>query len=167
MNEVLDPLVRIAGVRKALLVSDDGVAIASRDAESPAGAEAADRCEGPQDLDALAGLSAGWVGDIRRAVDPLAWDPPEHVVLRAAHGTLIAMRAPGSLLMVILERGAQPEDLRVPMGAAVARVQRVLRRPGPGVEPPGIFPSKATSPTAGEDESELTENEVPEVSGER
>ncbi len=171
MKEVLEPLVRIAGVRKAVLVSDDGVPIAALDAESSSPSSAVD--QGPcgegdsaAQLHALSGLALGWMGEVRRAIDPLSWDPPEHMVLRAARGTLLAMRAPGCLLLVILERGTQPEDLRVPMGAAVARIQRVLRRPAP--EPPGVHPSTKTSaPNLGGVDNELMENGVPGASGER
>lgn len=168
MKEVLEPLVRIAGVRKVLLVSEDGMPIAVQDAPDSGSTAAAQAGWGStaEDVDALAGFAVGFLGDMRRSIDPLAWDPPQHVVLRAVHGTLALMRSPGSLLLVILERGMQPEDLRVPMEAAVARVQRVLRRKQ-AVEPPGPLPGRNSHPRTDPFESERIGSEIPGVAGER
>jgi predicted regulator of Ras-like GTPase activity (Roadblock/LC7/MglB family) len=164
MKQVLDPLIRIAGVRKVVLVSDDGVPIAVQNAFEDDPAEGWGSSK--DDLEALSGLAVGLVGDVRRSVDPLSWDPPQYMVLRAVHGTLALMRSPGSILLVILERGMQPEDLRVPMEAAVARVQRVLRR-GASPEPPAPLPGRHGNPRAVRPAAELAENGVPRVAGER
>jgi hypothetical protein len=48
-------------------------------------------------------------------------------VLRAVRGTLVAMQAPGALLVVVLESGASAEELRLPMEATVGRMLRHLR----------------------------------------
>ncbi len=167
MKEVLDPLTRIAGVRKALLVSEDGVPIAARDSID---AELSGRGSGPNpstdDVDALSGLAVSLMGDLRRAIDPLTWDAPRYVVLRAAHGTLAIMQSPGSLLLVILERGLQPEDLRVPMEAAVARVQRVLRR-NHSMEPAAALPGRSDSQLSTTIGNVHEPTEVPGFAGER
>lgn len=165
MKEVLDPIIRIAGVRKVVLVSDDGVPIAVQNAFDDEDFAGGGWGSSADDLEALSGLAVGLVSDMRRSIDPLAWDPPQYVVLRAAQGTMALMRSPGSLLLVILERGMQPEDLRVPMEAAVARVQRVLRRSASN--PPAALPGRNSPMQPVRAASELAENGVPRVAGER
>jgi len=132
------------------------------------------------DLDALAGLATGWMGEITRAVAPLSWDAPQQLVLRAARGTLIIVQAPGALLLVVLEGGMRSEELRLPMEVAVARMQRHLRgastknasASATGDQPAGIFPARTYSSSAsdaegiGADAVHSTGPGVPEVSGE-
>jgi hypothetical protein len=36
--------------------------------------------------------------------------------------------APGAVLLVVLDRGIRSEDLRLPMGSAAARIERLLRK---------------------------------------
>ena len=69
------------------------------------------------------------MNELLRATAPLAWDAPRHLVLRAVRGTLVAMQAPGALLVVVLESGSSAEELRMPMEAAVGRMLRHLRQP--------------------------------------
>lgn len=167
MREVLDPLIRIAGVRKALLVSEDGVPIAVHDSADPmVSGRNAGWGSTTEDNDALSGLAVSLLSEMRRSIDPLTWDAPRYVVLRAAHGTLAVMQSPGSLLLVILERGLQPEDLRVPMEAAVARVQRVLRRNN-AVEPAAALPGRGSPSLLTTIGNVHEENEVPGLAGER
>jgi predicted regulator of Ras-like GTPase activity (Roadblock/LC7/MglB family) len=123
VKHILEPLARIAGVRTAALITNDGVPITVQGRAAPRGGGEAG------ELDALAALAAGWVGEINRATAPLAWDAPRHLVLRAVRGTLVAMQAPGALLVVVLESGSSAEELRMPMEAAVGRMLRHLRQP--------------------------------------
>jgi len=123
VKHILEPLARIPGVRTAALITNDGVPITVQGRAAPRGGGEAG------ELDALAALAAGWVGEINRATAPLAWDAPRHLVLRAVRGTLVAMQAPGALLVVVLESGASAEELRLPMEAAVGRMLRHLRHP--------------------------------------
>lgn len=189
MKEVLEPLAAIPGVRTAVLVTNDGVPIAvqgdvgrteddeepepesfpslsTRDALSPREPlePNADRIDDSDRLNALAGLGASWLGEISRTVAPLSWGAPQFMVLRAARGTLMLMQAPNSLLLVLLEGGMLAEDLRLPMEAAVARMQRVLRGVGKRDEtqnPPGIAPASNAPAQSGE----ISTTGVPEVSG--
>jgi predicted regulator of Ras-like GTPase activity (Roadblock/LC7/MglB family) len=136
VKNIIEPLTRIPGVRTAALVTTDGVLMAmhgsadrARSGSSvpsvPAGDNAAlDAAVDPQ---ALAGLATSWLAEITRAVATLAWGAPRHLVLRAARGTLIVCEAPGAILCVVLESGMQPEELRLPMGVTIARIQRHLR----------------------------------------
>ena len=123
MIAVLEPLIRIPGVRIALLVGADGVPVVARNKE----AREQDSEGLSENTDALAALASGWLGEVTRAVAPLSWSAPTRVVLWASRGTMIMCAAPGAVLMVVLDRGARPEDLRLPMGAAAARIHRVLR----------------------------------------
>lgn len=123
MKHILEPLARIAGVRTAALITNDGVPITVQGRAAPRGGGEAG------ELDALAALAAGWISEINRATAPLAWDAPRHLVLRAVRGTLVAMQAPGALLVVVLESGTSAEELRLPMEAAVGRMLRHVRPP--------------------------------------
>ncbi len=124
MKHILEPLARIAGVRTAALITNDGVPITVQGRAAPRGGGEAG------ELDALAALAAGWISEVNRATAPLAWDAPRHLVLRAVRGTLVAMQAPGALLIVVLESGTSAEELRLPMEAAVGRMLRHLRPAG-------------------------------------
>jgi predicted regulator of Ras-like GTPase activity (Roadblock/LC7/MglB family) len=129
VNEILEPLGLVPGVRIAVLVSPDGVPVVVRGREPAAAADAegVDRALRDENPDSLAALAIGWLSTLARSVAPLSWEPPRRVVLRAARGTLVMTHAPGAVLLVVLERGTSPEDLRLPMDGAVARMQRILR----------------------------------------
>ena len=124
MKEVLAPLSAQPGVRIAVLVTADGVPVVvrGRASDSRPGDEFVERAE------SLAALAAGWLNGLSRAVAPLSWNPPERVVLKATRGTIVMVQAPGSVLLALIDEGARPEDLRLPMQGAVARIQRILRR---------------------------------------
>jgi len=175
LKDVLDPLTRIPGVRCALLLSADGVPIAVSHGEGGTAKPAndAERCEPTDDLDAFCGLAAGWYGEVHRAVDPLAWDRPSRISMRCARGTLVMQGGERAILAVLLRRGAVSEELRLPMEAAVARLERNRRRGMAERQmtemndgPPGIFPGVSRSPQ-GTGADVRTQNEVPETSGER
>ena len=155
MKAILDPLALIPGVRMTALISEDGVPIvtargASRSAED----------EDPQNIDqddvlnSFTALAAGWLMEISRAVGQLSWSAPTRVVLRATQGEMVLQKAPGAVVLVVLERGVTAEELRVPMEGAIARMHRVLRNlsqaPPPqthtGQPPPGIVQAATTRP---------------------
>lgn len=209
MKHVLDPLVQVPGVRVAMLVTPDGVPIAVQgDRRAPrdpnAGAESRgsndakssntvhtldyegpDRRKGDrgmgagEDVLAWAALGAGWIGEVGRAVAPLSWTAPDRLVLQAARGTMIVMQAPGALLLVVLRNGTRAEELRVPMEAAVGRIERHLRAIGAKSAPqsdvdsmPSILPARSEPreagdvPAGGENWVSTSGNVNPEVSGE-
>ncbi len=172
MNHVLDTLAHMAGVRTVALVTTDGVPITVRGSGSTSGEGGVD------EHDALAALASGWVAEIDRAVAPLTWGAPRHLVLRAARGNLVAMHAPGALLVVVLDSGANVDELRMPMEAAVARMERQRRaetqRGSAGNDqPPAALPSRESSstrmPVLAEDagqEIAITGDGSPQTSGE-
>lgn len=183
MKEVLEPLASIPGVRTAVLITNDGVPIAvqgdvgRREGEGEIEREApqslstreerrpnAERIDDSDRLNALAGLGTSWLGEITRTIAPLSWGAPQYMVLRAARGTLMVMQAPNSILLVLLEGGMLAEDLRLPMEAAVARMQRVLRGVGKRDEnqnQPGHYSASHEPARSGEPST----TGVPEVSG--
>jgi len=154
VRALLEPLATVPGVQIAMLVSEDGVPIVVRGEARQEGQESVD------DAEVLAGLTASWIADVCRAVAPISWNTPRHLVLRASRGTLIAMQAPRALLVVVIGRGVQPRELRLPMESAIARMEREIRggnqrasgaTPAPADEtaqPEGIFPSRHTAPPA-------------------
>jgi predicted regulator of Ras-like GTPase activity (Roadblock/LC7/MglB family) len=125
MMDALEPLAAIPGVRLALLVSPDGVPVIVRGkVAAPKGGEA---CTVDENADSLSGLASGWLQGLTASVAPLGWTAPARVVMHAARGTLVMLHAPGSVLLVVLDPGGSAEELRLPMEAAVARMQRILR----------------------------------------
>ncbi len=160
MRNVLDPLFHIPGVRLAVLMSTDGVPIASArgaaplDEEHGEGGGSLDRDE---ELNSFTALAGGWMTEIARSVGQLSWDAPRRVVMRATQGTLILHQAPESVVLVALERGASAEELRVPIEGALARMNRVLRTVGQAPPtppaplaspPPGLDPGAPAAPAA-------------------
>lgn len=128
MKDVLDPLSLIPGVRLAALISEDGVPISLVTSSGPEDGEQQD--ETLADFQAFAAIAAGWRSDVQRAVGPLSWSAPERLVLAGNRGALVMCAAPGATLLVVLEHGASPQDLVVPMDGVVARMQRKLRNMG-------------------------------------
>jgi predicted regulator of Ras-like GTPase activity (Roadblock/LC7/MglB family) len=177
VKEILEPLARIPGVRTAALVTSDGVPIAVKGkvGKGKEMLEERDWVDSAEDLDALAGLAAGWMGEIKRAVAPLSWHSPRRMTLRATHGTLVMLQTHGAVLLVVLNRGMRAEELRLPMEAAEARMQRILRgmgdkkaRPEPtdDVESaPAIFPRSLRLVRPEPDGVEVTGNGAPTTSG--
>lgn len=133
------------------------------------------------DQEAFAGLCAGWLAELKHIVAPLSWESPRRVVMRATRGAIVIHEAPGAILLVVLEHGAVPEELRVPMEGAASRMQRLLRQLGqvPAARadaapeydlaspegPQGIFPSTGSA-GAGFTHRELAPNPNSEGSGE-
>jgi predicted regulator of Ras-like GTPase activity (Roadblock/LC7/MglB family) len=161
MRKVLEPLGHVPGVRRAMLISRDGVPIVTlQGAAAKAGeSSAAGWQDSADDANAFAGLATGWLTEVQRAVDPMSWNTPVRLVLAAARGTLILLVSERATLSVELERGMAAEELRLPMEAALARMQRALRRREDRIatadstksgEIPGIFPGQRDSRVDGE-----------------
>lgn len=141
---------------------------------------------GAEDINALAALTSSWISEISRGVAPLSWEVPRRLVLGAARGTLVVVQVPRALLVCVIEAGVRPEEVRLPMGVAIARMERHLRavelksgngklRPSPAAqapkagEPSSIVPSQNNakpSTPASKNNIRPTGNEVPEASGE-
>lgn len=186
MKRVLDPLAHVPGVRRALLISRDGVPITHLDGGAAAEAGGSTSwAVSSEDLSAFAGMATGLMAEIHRAVDPLSWGMPQRIVLRAARGTLILVGTQRVTLAVELERGMAAEELRLPMESTIARLRRALERSAPGEpkpvaaqrhtvaagdattdEPPGLFPGATEASDAGSDTSASFGTGVPETTTE-
>jgi len=181
LKEVLEPLVRIPGVRFAAIISADGVPVALIEGEANSDQDT-DFVSAAGDQEAFAGLCAGWLAELKHSVAPLSWESPRRVVMRATRGAIVIYEGPGAILLVVLEHGAVPEELRVPMEGAASRMQRLLRQlseapaarrdasANPSIgstdTPTGIFPS-AGAPAAGFTHRELAPNPTSEGPGEQ
>jgi len=178
VKSVIGYLARIPGVRFAAIISPDGVPIACQgrvcDEEGTAGGGELGAAE---QAGAFAGLSAGWLNELKRTVDAVTWDAPRRVVLRAQRGTLCMLSVENAIFTVILERGMDAEELRLPMEAAAARLARLLgrehtqenevARPAAGDSPPGLFPGNGPSPSPRAAPIDRTGRGIPEASRER
>jgi predicted regulator of Ras-like GTPase activity (Roadblock/LC7/MglB family) len=122
--EALQPLAEIPGVSLVMFLSQDGVPIsipgsASRDTGTELDEPARD--------EALAAVAAHWHNELSRSVAPLTWSAPRRAVLKAARGTLVLQETREALLLVLLARGVDSEEVRLAMGGTVARIERSLR----------------------------------------
>jgi predicted regulator of Ras-like GTPase activity (Roadblock/LC7/MglB family) len=125
VNEILEPLARTPGVRFVGLVTTDGVPIAV-----PGRAASLAPGEDEHDVTALAAIATAWLDEVTRMVGALSWDAPRRLVMRAARGTLVLLGTRGAVLAALLDSGVGPEELRVAMDGAVARIQRTVRGMG-------------------------------------
>jgi len=113
MNAFLEAFAGLPGVEFVLLISHDGVPIAHA-----SGAAGSEREE------SLAALAASWLNDVSMAVAPLSWDAPRRICLRAGRGTIVVRRSESACLVVLLGRETSPEDVRLSMDGALARIER-------------------------------------------
>jgi predicted regulator of Ras-like GTPase activity (Roadblock/LC7/MglB family) len=178
VKRVLDPLARIPGVRRALLISRDGVPITHLSPEQPA-ATKDERAwsDSAEDESAFAGMVTSLLNEVHRSVDPLSWDRPKRLVMRAARGTLVLLVTERVTISVELVRGMAAEELRLPMEAVLARMERATTRDTgekptftgalPSEEPPGLFPGAEHPALDTPSTLQLpTGNEVPETTTE-
>ena len=139
MIEFLEPLAQVPGVELAMLCAQDGVPIVScgRVSGQPIDSDFG----GMSKDDGLAALIAVWTNELAEVVAPLSWDAPTRVSLRGERGVLVLQRMETAILVVLLSRGLSPEDVRLSMDAAIARIDRTLRprtvAGSPGGDPPG------------------------------
>ncbi|MBM3988322.1 MAG: roadblock/LC7 domain-containing protein [Planctomycetes bacterium] len=133
MKEVLEPLAAIPGVRLALLVTPDGVPMAS-----------CGRASGPQpeDPSALSALVSGWLASLGPALGLASWEFGRRAVLRGTRGTLVARHAGSALLLVVLEPGTSADELRLPFEAALSRLARLARGARSQACAPPPFPAR-------------------------
>ena len=133
MKEVLEPLAAIPGVRWALLVTPDGVPMASC-------APASER--ELEDPSALSALVSGWLASLGPALGLASWEFGQRAVLRGTRGTLVARHAGSALLLVVLEPGTSADELRLPFEAALSRLARLARGVRAQTCTPPPFPAR-------------------------
>lgn len=171
MISALEPLAALPGVHLVMMVTQEGIPIAmpgKAQTEAPS-------TENDEDgfapefgalgrEDALAALATGWLAEINQAVAPLSWTAPQRVLLKAARGTLVLQKTRGAVLLVVLAKGLDPEEIRLSMDGTVARIERSLRNMG-GEEVPAT-PSD-TEAVGGIEASASTEPPGPLPTGEK
>ena len=85
MKQVLEPLVRIPGVRLAALISDDGVPVAVlHNQGQEREAKEKDAIEAAEDFHSYAGLAAGWLSEATRRRTALVGRAAAHRAARNA-----------------------------------------------------------------------------------
>lgn len=177
MKRVLDPLAQVPGVRRAMLISRDGVPITYlTNADELGRVDPRPWADSSEDVSAFAGMAASLLAEVERSVDPLSWNAPQRIVMRAARGTLILLRTERATLTVELVRGMAPEELRLPMESVVARLNRVMVRDQSSNtaasaamnvdDPPGALPSQVVEPGTELGSDRSSGNEVPEITTE-
>lgn len=166
MIEALEPLSALPGVTLAMLVTKEGIPISVSRGKGHASDEDSDTRLDTAAIgrdDALAALAVGWSNELKNATAPLSWDTPKRVVLRCARGAIVMRSMRGAVLLLVLARGASPEDVRLPMDGTVKRIERSLRGSdgaeeafSPKPDLPGPIPSSHTDALA--DGSSATSN---------
>ncbi len=124
MIAALENLLGVPGVSFVMLTSQDGVPIATPGDQG--GASSA----GLGSEDALAALTAVWFSEISQHASQLSWNQPARAVLRASRGTLVLQRLRNAVLLVLLARGTEPEDVRLAMDGTAGRIDRSVRGMG-------------------------------------
>lgn len=166
MISALQPLADTPGVTRVMFLTPDGVPICVPGRLSATPDSGADAQESDQVMEALAAIAANWYSDIAQAVGPLSWQAPVRGVLKASRGTLVLRCTRNAILLVLLARGQEPEDLRLPMDGTIARIERSLKQSGGGEtdqqlsgrleEPAAPFSSARTA-----ESSELEDRKAP------
>ncbi|MEO0651647.1 MAG: hypothetical protein AAFZ65_13305, partial [Planctomycetota bacterium] len=133
MDESLEPLARVAGVRLAAMITPDGVPVAVPGVDAESNAEGANSGS-DLDVDAIAAVATQWLSEVGRTLGALTWPAPERAVLAAARGTLVMMQSPGSVLVALCDPSIDHEELRLQMEGAAARIGRSLRSLGDRAE---------------------------------
>ncbi len=134
VRTVLDPLIALAGVRRALVIGADGLLL-----------DAAGHFDPSLPADSYAAQVVGWVVEASRAIGPLAWEEPQQLVLEGAHGAILLRRGPGSWVAVEVSQGTPLDELTIPLEAAAGRLERLLR----GLDAPSApLPSRAPRPAS-------------------
>jgi len=178
MRRVLDPLAHVPGIRRAVLISKDGVPITHIQSAQVAERSEEVHRDTADDLSAFAGMATGLLTEIHRSVDPMSWEDPERLVLRGARGTLVLHVTERVTLAVELERGMAPEELRLPMESVLDRLRRSLARKSTRVgatrsagehqsdEPPAPLPAQESETDGPPATDTSTGTEVPETTTE-
>ena len=152
MISALQPLTQLPGVQMVMFVTEDGVPIAvpGNACEEDGGLGfVGDDGQNLGREDAIAAVATGWMREIQQGVGQASWHEPDRIVLRGVRGTLVMQRARGAVLLLLLSRGLAPEEVRLPMDATVARLNRNSGSGGRGsstvtsqlTETPGPMPS--------------------------
>ena len=151
MIEHLDKLGTIPGVRFVMLVTKDGVPVASPGIDV---GDLGQEIGSHGTVEALAAVATGWLGDLELAVAPASWRPPRRVVMNGSRGSLLLTVVKHSVLVVLVEPGLDLEPVRLAVDGIARRYER-----GSSVrsEPPGPLPKTETET--------LTENEPAEQAG--
>ncbi|MEX1025155.1 MAG: roadblock/LC7 domain-containing protein [Planctomycetota bacterium] len=141
MIEHLEKLAQTPGVRFVLLVTKDGVPVAS---------PGVDVGDGTQEIgahgtvEALAAVATGWLGDLELAVAPASWRAPRRVVMDGSRGSLLMTVIKHSVLVVLVSAGLDLEPVRMAVDGIARRYERgsSARSEPPGPLPAPAFPSE-------------------------
>ena len=165
MNRALQPLADLPGVRVVMMVTEDGVPIAVPGKLGPDPGQEAIENNALGQEDAIAAMAIGWLNDLSNEVGAMSWGAPERICMKAARGTLVVQRTRGAFLLVILSRGLDPENVRLPMNGALARIERGLRNMGGGSDVPDSPPPFRSGPAVAEPASHAAPAPQPEPPG--
>ncbi|MFT5287992.1 MAG: putative regulator of Ras-like GTPase activity (Roadblock/LC7/MglB family) [Planctomycetota bacterium] len=173
MIAALENLLAVPGVSFVMLTSPDGVPIVTPGDQG--GASSA----GLGSEDALAALTSVWFSEVAQHTSQLSWNQPTRAVLRASRGTLVLQHLRNAVLLVLLARGTEPEDVRLAMEGTVGRIDRSVRGMGRSMtassansSTPDAAPSEPRSPLpailstdSGADVSAVKGQEAEDTSG--
>lgn len=114
MLDVLKELKERVGIRGALVMSDDGVVVAS------------DLCDGLQP-DSVAALASAAIVQAARATSRLGLGPAERVTLSARFGRLVFIPLEGLLLVAVTEPGLALDLTMLEIAGPALRIRELAR----------------------------------------
>jgi len=114
MENALQELCAVDGVLGCLLMSEDGIAIASH-------------FDVTRDPERVAALTSSLVALVQRAASELGLGPFQSMMLEVEKSLLLVRQTSTGLLVVMGTRRANPGLLRVEMDLAAERVERRVR----------------------------------------
>lgn len=121
MIEYLKKLEVTPGVRFVLLVTEDGVPVASPGVElSDLGREVGAHGS----IEALAAVATGWLGELEQCVAPVSWRAPRRAVMSGSRGSLVLTAVRHSVLVVLADPALDLEPIRLAIDGIVARYER-------------------------------------------
>ena len=115
LNKILDDTKKVGGVESAVIVSRDGLLIASNFLSSDARAET------------FAAMSATMLGAAETATTELGKGVPDRVIVESEHGKLIATGAgPKALLVVLTNPDAGLGLILVELEKSAGKIKKIL-----------------------------------------
>ncbi len=115
LNKILDDTKKVGGVESAVIVSRDGLLIASNFLSSSARAET------------FAAMSATMLGAAETATTELGKGVPDRVIVESEHGKLIATGAgPKALLVVLTNPDAGLGLILVELEKSAGKIKKIL-----------------------------------------
>ena len=110
MNEILDQLNQAVGIKGSMIITRDGMPVASRMGD-----------EVPQEL--AAAMAASLVLQLRHALQVLSFQNPKRVLLRSSLGKIIVAEAGAAFLLVVADHKIKLDMTLIDIDSAAGKIK--------------------------------------------